>query len=31
MQNIDREPLFGTQFTKQKVCPILYTFVFERY
>ena len=24
MWNIDREPLFCTQFTKQKVCPILY-------
>ena len=24
MQNIDREPLFCSQFTKQKVCPILY-------
>ena len=24
MQNIDREPLVCTQFTKQKVCPILY-------
>ena len=23
MQNIDREPLFCTQFAKQKVCPIL--------
>ena len=24
MRNIDREPLFCTEFTKQKVCPILY-------
>ena len=26
MQNIDREPLFRTQFAKQKVCPTLYFF-----
>ena len=23
MLNIDREPLFCTQFTKQKVCPVV--------
>ena len=28
MQNIDREPLFCTQFAKQKVCPIVYIIVF---
>ena len=28
MQNIGREPLFCTQFAKQKVYPILYFFVF---
>ena len=28
MQNMDREPLFYTHFAEQKVCPILYFFVF---
>ena len=30
MQNIDREPLFCTQFAKQKVCQILYFYMFWR-
>ena len=28
MQNIDREPLFCTQFAKQNICPTLHFFVF---
>ena len=31
MQNMDREPLFYTQIAKQKICQILYFFVFERF
>ena len=30
MQNMERGPLFCTQFAKQKVCPILYFYVFKR-
>ena len=28
MQNMDREPLFCTQFAKQKVCPTFNFFMF---
>ena len=30
MQDIDREPLFCTEFAEQKVCPVLDFFVFQR-